>query len=520
MFRANVRETADRVRRQNLSAVFATAAPPRGNSCEVKAWYIDQRVAHRADFDALVAGGGPAGCAAAAALGALGLRVLVVDAGADSSKQLAGELIHPPGAEDLAELGFGAALAHAGAQPVRGFAVIDASGTASESLLPYADGEGIALEHGHLRRALIDGLEGRTGISIWQRSRIVEISRNDPTNVEAAVRREGGATETIRARLLVAADGRGSHARGLLGIAEARERLSSMIGVLVDASRLPHPGFGHLFVGGPAPVLAYAISPTAARIMIDLPAGSGAAELSAAPELLDGLPAGLREAVLEGLRRGQVLMAANETRLPHAVAEQSAVLVGDAAGCCHPLSASGLSSCTRDARVLQSALRLYPDDFAAAARLYAAQRRAPQRTRIALASALYRTFSEKTPEMAALRAGLFRYWGRTRKGPAVSMALLSTREARMWIMAREYARAVAHGLLALRFRSPAGKGAVLGTAVRLARTVPPHFRAVWVGGLEDLRSASSRLALRLRRWKRAHRPAADPEPSRAPLSRG
>jgi 2-polyprenyl-6-methoxyphenol hydroxylase-like FAD-dependent oxidoreductase len=464
------------------------------------------------DFDALVAGAGPAGCAAAAALGELGLRVLVVDAGMDATKQLAGELIHPPGVEDLTALGF-APLTDAGAQPVRGFAVIDER-VGSTSLLPYGDGEGMALEHAHLRRALSKGLEGRSGICVWPRARIVEVSRNAPDGMEAAVRREGGSPQLVRARLLVAADGRASHARGLLGIGEARERLSSMVGVLVDAALLPHPGFGHLFVGGAAPVLGYAIAPGAARIMVDLPAASGAAELAASPELVAGLPGDLRQAVLEAARSGRVLTAANETRLPHSVAAQSAVLVGDAAGCCHPLSASGLSSCTRDARALQNAVRRYPDDFPIAAKWYAAQRRAPQRTRIALASALYRTFSRQTAEMTALRAGLFRYWGRTRTGPSVSMALLSTRESRMWIMAREYARAVGFGLSVL--RSGAWNP---GTAIRLASTVLPHLGTLLSGALEDLRAASGRVLMRLRA-RRAHRPAvAEPEPSRAPLSR-
>jgi hypothetical protein len=255
-----------------------------------------------------------------------------------------------------------------------------------------------------------------------------------------------------------------------------------------------------------------------ARIMVDLPSGHGAVELLKAPELLAGLPVALRRAVIEASGKGQVLIAANETRLPEAVAIQSAVLIGDAAGCCHPLSASGLASCTRDARVLQEAVRRLPRDLPAAAQWYAAQRRAPQRTRIALASALYRTFSEPTPEMAALRVGLFRYWRQSRSGRSVSMALLSTREARISIMALEYARAVFHALLALA-RSGPRRGSTW-TSLRLIRSAFPHFRAAIAGALEDLRSAGRRLLTRPARWRRTHeRAAADPEPSRAPLSR-
>jgi len=471
------------------------------------------------DFDALIAGAGQAGCAAAAALSTLGLRVLLVDAGADYQKQLAGELIHPSGVEDLIALGFAPALESTGAQPVRGFAVMD---TTQASLLPYPEGEGMALEHARLRQALLEGLEGRAGIALWRACRITGVESNGPDGAAVEIRKEGGAGERLRVRLLIAADGRASQLRKLLGIAESRARLSSMLGVLVRAELLPHPGHGHLFIGGAAPVLGYAITPEVARIMVDLPAGQGAAELLKAPELLAGLPVELRQAVLEASATGEVLIAGNETRLPEAVAVQSAVLIGDAAGCCHPVSASGLASCTRDARVLEEAVRLFPRDLPAAARWYASRRRAPQRTRIALASSLYRTFAEPTPEMAALRVGLFRYWRKSRSGRSVSMALLSSREARMSVMAREYARAVFHALLVLLSSgsSPSRRRGSVWPALRLVRTAFPHFRTAVAGALEDLRSGAHRLLTRPSRWRRAHEPvASDPEPSRAPLSR-
>src|SRR5215471_1512782 len=159
----------------------------------------------------------------------------------------------------------------------------------------------------------------------------------------------------------------------------------------------------------------------------------------------------------------------------------------------------------------------FKTQFAATPTIFRSRQSGTRRSggrRSALASALYRTFSQQTAEMTALRAGLFRYWGRTRTGPSVSIALLSTRESRMWIMAREYARAVGFGLSVLRSSSWN-----VGTAIQLAGTVLPHLGKLLSGALEDLRSASGRVLMRLRA-RRAHRPAvAEPEPSRAPLSR-
>jgi len=447
------------------------------------------------DSDVLVVGGGSAGCASAAALSADGLRVLVADAGIHRSKQLAGELLHPDGLQDLEALGLGGGLWSSGAQVIRGFAVIDAAGPRdSVCLLPYPGGEkGLALEHAALVEPLLTQLEGRSGITLWRQARLTAINRNDGSAIEATISRSDG-EHRVRAKLIVGADGRASAVRRLLNIDEDREKLSSMLGLLVAANHLPHPGFGHLFIGGLAPVLAYAISNDQARVMIDVPSGTDSEALFASAEILAGLPESLREAVKSSLGSGKVLWAANETRLPKQVAVHRAVLVGDAAGCCHPLSASGLASSTRDARVLQKSIQESAHDIPRAVQLYVQRRRAAQRTRIALASALYRTFTERTPEMAALRVGLFRYWGRSRNGRDVSMALLSTRESRMRIMAQEYARAVGHAVVGLFGRSPHAceRKRRWGTAFGLMRTTLPHFRETIRGAVADLRSSRPR----------------------------
>ena len=73
------------------------------------------------DWDVVVAGAGVAGVSVAAALREFGdRRVLVVEPGLDNTKRLAGELIHPPGASDLAALGLLDPLEQFGSQRVRG----------------------------------------------------------------------------------------------------------------------------------------------------------------------------------------------------------------------------------------------------------------------------------------------------------------------------------------------------------------------------------------------------------------
>jgi flavin-dependent dehydrogenase len=142
--------------------------------------------------------------------------------------------------------------------------------------------------------------------------------------------------------------------------------------------------------------------------------------------------------------------------VPEAVGRGRVVLVGDAAGCCHPLTATGLSVSTRDALRLRSALHEAGGDVEAAIRRYAWRRGGAERTRVALASALYRAFAGRTPEMRLLRHGILSFWKRSRRGRAASMALLSTHEGRMSIMALQYAHAVAYALVGLAGRSAPG----------------------------------------------------------------
>ncbi len=412
----------------------------------------------------------------------LGLRTLIADAGQDRHKMLAGELLHPVAIEELTAFGFREALSTDGA-PIVGFAVVDGAKTA---LLPYAPGNrGLGIEHHALVLPLLDILERRRDVQVRRRTRVNFLS-DGPDGVEVTLSSDGR-SERVRARMLVAADGRASPLRRAVGIPEEHDRLSTMVGVLVDATALPHAGRGHLFIGGPAPVLAYPISSTRARVMVDLPLGSAPDQVRD-PETLSGVPMPLRQAILDALAREAPLVSASETRQLEAAYKGHVVLVGDAAGCCHPLSASGIASAVRDSRALEQAMRTAKNDVPRALAAYARARRPANRTRIALASALYEAFCSETVEMAALRGGLFRYWERSPTGTRISMSLLSTRETRMSVMAREYARVVAHGLVALgvgSVRAVRGPRRAVRAGARLVASALPHVRTAMAGAVED-----------------------------------
>ncbi|RYZ43595.1 MAG: FAD-dependent monooxygenase [Myxococcaceae bacterium] len=438
------------------------------------------------DIDVVIAGGGPAGCAVAAALADLGLSVLLVDAGVDRHKQLAGELLHPPGVRDLRELGFGDVVGAWPAQPVRGFAV-RFHAPAHTLILPYGSGiTGLSLEHAALTVPLQESVARRPGVTLLARARVTAVDRNDAHGVRLRFSSQG-TEHAIHARLLVAADGRSSAVRRMLGIAEHHQRLSTMLGVTVDSACLPYPEHGHQFVGGPVHALAYAIQPGVARVMVDLPLGSSASMLKARPELLLALPSHLKAEVQRALEQQPApRMASNDDWLAETVWAGSAVLVGDAAACCHPLTASGMASCFHDARALQEALHRHPGHIARALEHYANERRPAQRTRVALASALYSAFAGQDDGMWALRMGLRRYWEHSPRGARASMALLSSEEPRMRVMAREYLRVVGHSFIAM--LSLHGQGGRLRSAAPLLRSAGPPLRDAVASAVEQVGS--------------------------------
>jgi 2-polyprenyl-6-methoxyphenol hydroxylase-like FAD-dependent oxidoreductase len=397
--------------------------------------------------DVIIAGGGVAGTAAAAALAQLDYRVLIVEPGQDHARRLAGELIHPPGVADLSALRLLGCLQDAGGIAVHGFAVF-ASGT---QVLPYAEvpglkNDGLAIEHGTLAGALLATVEKLSNVTVWKGARVTGVDLSPADFASVTVAHEGRESQ-LRTSLLIAADGRNSHVRRMGGIAHTQIHLSNMVGFVLRRSRLPHSGFGHVFAGGPAPVLVYGISTEDTRVMFDVPLEPHAA---AVPEhmksYLNALPDSLRSDVEQAMETQTPLRSANYSVMPEAVVKGRLVCVGDAGGCCHPVTATGLSACARDAIRLRQALHDTTGDIRRALRRYASLRRGPQRTRMAGADVLYEVLKAATPEMHLLRQGLLRYWQHSPRGRAATMALLSTCDDRLSAIVREYMQVCRYAL--------------------------------------------------------------------------
>lgn len=402
----------------------------------------------RDSVDVLVIGGGIAGAAAAAALAQLDMDILIVDPDVAHGRRLAGELIHPPGVEGLRELGLLTEDDPLGAE-VQGFAVFpfgQQDGTEAV-VLPYGEHEGrnrrgIAIEHSLLKKRLLDAVQRFPGVQVWIGARVIGLESIGKDRFEALVREENGEQRRVQARLILGADGPMSQVRKMAGIHHETQRYSGMMGVEVGDEHLPNRGFGNIFLNPAGVSYAYGIGGGRARVMFEVLKGADAD--ASIRTHLGAFPEDFRRDIVRELAERKPLAAANYCIIPEHSVKGNLALIGDARGCCHPLTASGITAAVKDALVLRETLRESQLDIAAALKKYARICRRLQLTRRTLAEELREAFLAETPEALLLSQCIFSYWRRSPKGRMRSMALLSTVDSSLVSLATQYTAVALH----------------------------------------------------------------------------
>lgn len=404
---------------------------------------------NREVVDVLIAGGSVAGVAAAAALSELGLKILIIEPGPNHGRRLAGELIHPPGIDGLCELGLLDRDAPLGSA-VKGFAIFPSNlGEEEECMvLPYGESEGkarcgMAIEHSLLKERLLERVQQFPGVSAKIGARVTAMVGDGPY---AAVVTTADGEERIEAKLILGADGPMSQMRKMTGIAHETQRYSGMMGVEVDDAHLPHHGYGNIFLNPVGVAYAYAIGDGRARIMFEVLRDADSKEsvkthLSFFPEIL-------RTAVEQNLADNKPLAAANYCIIPKTSVKSNFALVGDARGCCHPLTASGITAAVKDALILRDSLRATKQgdqfDFTAGLRRFARICGHLQLTRRTLAEELREAFLAQTPADLLLNQCIFSYWRNSPTGRTRSMDLLSMMDSSIFSLAAQYALVALH----------------------------------------------------------------------------
>ncbi|MEM9693254.1 MAG: FAD-dependent oxidoreductase, partial [Myxococcota bacterium] len=383
-------------------------------------------------YDVAVVGGGPVGCVAALAQARKGNRVLLLEANPNASKRFAGEWLHPPAFDILTDYAGPDTVATSWACGA-GFAVFPDDGS-DAVVLEYADGRtGFSIEHGELIARLRRACRASDLIDFRAPARVTGVEPHKLEFTDDKKRRR-----TISTDLIIGAAGRQSVVHQALGNHTSPATYSRMAGILLEDCELPHERYGHVFLGGPGPVLGYRVGDGVVRLCIDVPLSlplTRSREAVLWDSYAPVLPQPLQRAFRRVLEARDVQWATNQNRprFSYGRPEWNIALVGDAVGHHHPLTAIGMTLGFQDAVALAEGGSL---------ERYAATRERQTRVPEMLAVALYEVFADGSDELVSIRQAVYEMWRRSPDERSRTMGYLACDDLRPAAFAGSFARAV------------------------------------------------------------------------------
>lgn len=411
-------------------------------------------------YDVAVIGAGPVGCVAAVAHARRGARVALLEANPNSANRLAGEWLHPTALSILASFGISRPASGEIYPNGRGFAVFPEDGS-DAIILPYAEGAtGLSIDHERLVTHLRTQAAALSLVTYLPCVRATAIDGHDIHILDDAT-----GPEILRAERIVGADGRNSLVRAAAGLQAPTLAISRMAAVRLRDAELPMEGYGHVFLGGPGPLLVYRIDIDTVRMIMDLPhdlrgAGQRNAYLWEAFSPL--LPASFRIAFAAALRTGEVTHGVNRLLPRQAYGGGHLYIVGDAVGYNHPLTAVGMTLGFQDAACLAGA-----DSVAEYAKKRARDSRVPE----LLSEGLRDAFAGHTRDTVLVRSAIYALWRGSAHERARTMRFLACADTDLRRFAVPFAKTLGLALLALAREMPraSGRRQTLATGWRIAR---------------------------------------------------
>jgi menaquinone-9 beta-reductase len=316
------------------------------------------------EFDVVVAGGGPAGSTLAALLTRAGHAVALCDAARFPRHKICGEYVPPAALSTFADLGVVHDILALGPRHHTGMAVISPDGT--EVLGRYAGAaRGLSLRRYDLDLALLENAR-RGGAHVLEGARVVALRPLPRGGYDVTVRR-GPVSPSLRARILVGADGRNSFVARRLGLrrAEPRHRkwavMAHVRGVpaLTDHGEMIVTSYGYCGIN-PLPGGLANVCVVVERGNLRDAAGGAAGLAAFLRSRIASSP--LTRARLEGaeIAAGPWATGPMACRSVRCVGD-SVLLVGDAAGFYDPFTGEGIGMALRGAalagEVIDRALR-------------------------------------------------------------------------------------------------------------------------------------------------------------------
>ncbi len=326
--------------------------------------------------DIVVAGGGPAGATLAICAGRMGLRVALFDKARFPRDKACGEGLMPAGVGVLRRLGLHAALA--AGQPFhgiryRGFGICaETTFAAGDSRKHPSDGDRITTGLG-LRRmvfdsALLQAARDTPNVQVYEDAPVENVAMERGRAVGLCI-----AGTVVRARLVVGADGARSPVRRALALDGAPDRRPRM-GLRRHFQLSPRqmmPRLVEVFIGADHEV--YLTPLPNGQVMVaalgERPAGGDEAPDAASKKTKSSIDTGIsdlaavisRHPALAELLDGALPITNSRGCFPlrhRAVAgvAPGAVLVGDAAGFCDPITGGGMSQALMASELLANYL--------------------------------------------------------------------------------------------------------------------------------------------------------------------
>ena len=184
-------------------------------------WLEEQRdCVGKSVIDILIAGAGPAGSIAATVLARAGARVLVLDRARFPRPKLCGDTLNPGALAVLQRLGLGCAAA--ASIPLAGMIVTGDDGT--RVVGKYEGVSGRAISRSEFDAALMMAAAGagaRIEQGVLVQGPVIDTSGDQPIVTGLKITGRQGKCLTIRARMVIAADGRYSRVARALGLSRA-----------------------------------------------------------------------------------------------------------------------------------------------------------------------------------------------------------------------------------------------------------------------------------------------------------
>ena len=283
--------------------------------------------------DVFIAGGGPAGLAAAIAAAQRGFSVLVADGARPPIDKACGEGIMPEGVEALGALGVD--LSATGAARLEGIRFVD---DAREVCASFAQGTGLAMRRTALHAALIARAE-RVGVRLMWGARVEAVGEG-----EAIV-----AGSTVRCRFAICADGLNSSLRRMVGLGAAKAR-RRRFGFRSHHRVPPWSSFVEVYWADCGQIYVTPVS--ADEICVALLTSDPHAQLEPMVAAFPGLRERLQPAAGAERRMGGI----TSTSRLRAVSRGHIAVVGDASGSADAITGDGLSLAFQQALVLADAM--------------------------------------------------------------------------------------------------------------------------------------------------------------------